>query len=105
MIKKNEKESYDAREEAKRAEEVVERARRIGIIIEFLASVFVFWLRTNNLFTTTELSLLPEPYDPQTDLVMKEALYVWQNLPSYWAHMHLALSQRPQMAMHVHQIT
>ena len=30
---------------------------------------------------------------------------LWQNLPSYWAHMHLSLSQRPQMAMHVHQIT
>jgi hypothetical protein len=29
-IKKNEKESYDAREEAKRAEEAAERARRIG---------------------------------------------------------------------------
>ena len=39
IIKKNEKESYDAREVA---EEVAERARRIGIIIEFLASVFVF---------------------------------------------------------------
>jgi hypothetical protein len=35
IIKKNEKESHDAREKAKRAEEVVERARRIGIIIEF----------------------------------------------------------------------
>jgi hypothetical protein len=32
-IKKNEKESYDAREEAKRAEEAAERARRIGIFI------------------------------------------------------------------------
>jgi hypothetical protein len=30
---------------------------------------------------------------------------VWQNLPSYRAHMHLSLSQRPQTAMHVHQIT
>jgi hypothetical protein len=30
---------------------------------------------------------------------------MWQNLPSYWDHMHLPLSQRPQMAMHVHQIT
>jgi hypothetical protein len=30
--------------------------------------------------------------------------YVWQNLPSYLAHMHLTLSQRPQTAMHVHQI-
>jgi hypothetical protein len=38
--------------------------------------VFVFWLRTNDLFTTAELSLLPEPYDPQVDPVMKEALDV-----------------------------
>jgi hypothetical protein len=43
-IKKNEKESHDAREKAKRAEEAAERARRIGIITEsylqylFLAS-------------------------------------------------------------------
>jgi hypothetical protein len=34
-IKKNEKESHDAREEAKRAKEAGERARRIGIITEF----------------------------------------------------------------------
>jgi hypothetical protein len=33
-IKKNEKESHDAREEAKRAEEAAERARHIGIITE-----------------------------------------------------------------------
>jgi hypothetical protein len=32
----------------------------------------------------------------------KTANMVWQNLPSYWAHMHLPLSQRPQTAMHVH---
>jgi hypothetical protein len=32
-IKKNEKESHDAREEAKRAEEAAERAMRIGILI------------------------------------------------------------------------
>jgi hypothetical protein len=35
IIKKNEKETHDAREEAKRAKEAAERARRIGIIIEF----------------------------------------------------------------------
>jgi hypothetical protein len=33
-IKKNEKESHDAREEAKRAKEAAERVRRIGIVIE-----------------------------------------------------------------------
>ena len=35
-----------------------------------------FWLQTNNLCTRAELSPLPEPYDPQVDPVMKEALYV-----------------------------
>jgi hypothetical protein len=40
IIKKNEKETHDAREEAKRAEEDVERARRIGIIIEFSFGVY-----------------------------------------------------------------
>jgi hypothetical protein len=35
IIKKNEKETHDAREEAKRAEEAVERTRHIGIIFEF----------------------------------------------------------------------
>jgi hypothetical protein len=30
---------------------------------------------------------------------------LWQNLPSYWAHMHLPLSQRHQTAMHVHRLT
>jgi hypothetical protein len=38
--------------------------------------MFVFWLRTNNLFTTAELSPLPEPYDLQADPIMKEALDV-----------------------------
>jgi hypothetical protein len=38
--------------------------------------VFIFWLRTNGLSTTAELSPLPEPYDPQVDPVMKEALDV-----------------------------
>jgi hypothetical protein len=35
IIKKNKKETHDAQEEAKRAEEAAERARRIGIIFEF----------------------------------------------------------------------
>jgi hypothetical protein len=35
IIKKNEKETHDAREEAKRAEEAAERAKRIGIVSEF----------------------------------------------------------------------
>jgi cell division septum initiation protein DivIVA len=35
IIKKNEKETHDAREEARRAEEAAEHARRIGIVFEF----------------------------------------------------------------------
>jgi hypothetical protein len=35
IIKKNEKDTHDAREEARRAEEAAKRERRIGIIFEF----------------------------------------------------------------------
>jgi hypothetical protein len=35
---------------------------------------FIFWLRTNSLPITAELSPLPEPYNPLADPVMKEAL-------------------------------
>jgi hypothetical protein len=35
IIKKNEKDTHDAREEARRTEEVAERERRIGIVFEF----------------------------------------------------------------------
>jgi hypothetical protein len=35
IIKKNDKETHDAREEAKQAEEAAERARRIGIDFNF----------------------------------------------------------------------
>jgi hypothetical protein len=48
-IKKNEKESHEAREEAKRAEEAAERARRIGILIASLLHHF-FRLQINKLF-------------------------------------------------------
>jgi hypothetical protein len=41
-IKKNEKESHEAREEAKRAEEAAERARRIGILFASLLHHFFF---------------------------------------------------------------
>jgi hypothetical protein len=47
IIKKSEKDTHDARAEAKRAEEATERERCIGIIFGFLASVLAFWLRTN----------------------------------------------------------
>jgi hypothetical protein len=40
IINKNEKETHDAREEAKRAEEATERARHIGIFIEFSFSIY-----------------------------------------------------------------
>jgi hypothetical protein len=48
-IKKNEKESHEAREKAKRVEEAAERARRIGILIASLLHHF-FWLQINKLF-------------------------------------------------------
>jgi hypothetical protein len=35
IIKKNKKETHDAREEVRRAEEAPECARRIGIVFEF----------------------------------------------------------------------
>jgi hypothetical protein len=35
IIKKNEKENHEAREEARRAEEAAERERRIGNVFEF----------------------------------------------------------------------
>jgi hypothetical protein len=58
-MKKNEKKSHDAREEAKRAEEAAERARRKVLLLKFSFSV-CFWLRVNNLFfTTTEISPPP----------------------------------------------
>jgi hypothetical protein len=74
IIKKNEKDTHDAREEARQAEEAAERERRIGIVFEFLASVLTLWLRTNSLPITAELSPLPEPYNPLADPDMKEAL-------------------------------
>jgi hypothetical protein len=76
IIKKNEKETHDAREEARRTEEAAERERRIGIVFWILTSVLTLWLRTNSLPTIAELSPLPEPYNPLADPEMKEALDV-----------------------------
>jgi hypothetical protein len=73
-LKKNEKDTHDAREEAKRAEEAAERERRIGIIFDFLASILALWLRINSLPTTAELSPPSEPYNALDDPEMKEAL-------------------------------
>jgi hypothetical protein len=44
IIKKNEKDTYDALAEAKPAEEAAERERHICIFFYFLASVLVLWL-------------------------------------------------------------
>jgi hypothetical protein len=44
IIKKSEKDTHDARAEARRAEEAVEREKRICIICGFLASVLALWL-------------------------------------------------------------
>jgi hypothetical protein len=76
IIKKNEKDTHDAQEEAKRAEEAAECEKRIGIVFDFLALVLALWLRTNSLPTTSELSPPPEPYNPLADPEMKEALYI-----------------------------
>jgi hypothetical protein len=72
IIKKNEKETHDAREEARRAEEATERVRHT-YCFWILALVFIFWLQTNSLPITTKLSPLHEPYNPLADPVMKEA--------------------------------
>jgi hypothetical protein len=50
IIKKSEKDTHDARAEARRAEEAAEREKRIGIIFGFLASVLALWLRANQFF-------------------------------------------------------
>jgi hypothetical protein len=42
IIKKSEKDTHDARAEARRAEEAAEREKRIGIVFWLLASAFVF---------------------------------------------------------------
>jgi hypothetical protein len=76
IIKKNEKDTHDAREEARRTKEAAERERHIGIVFWILTSVLALWLRTNSLSFTTELSPLSEPYNPLADPEMKEALDV-----------------------------
>jgi hypothetical protein len=77
-IKKSEKESHDARVEAKEAEEAAERALIICILLKtflsrclFIASKFIVMF-----YITASLSPPPEPYDPEVDPIMKEALDV-----------------------------
>jgi hypothetical protein len=74
-IRKSEKESHDAQEEAKRAEEAAERARLIGTFTEIqLQSLFSASTLTNIFFIVAELSPPLEPYNPEADPAMKEAL-------------------------------
>jgi hypothetical protein len=74
-IRKNEKESHDAQEEAKRAEETIEHARLIGTFTEIqLRSLFLASELTNIFFIAAELSPPPESYNPEADPAMKEAL-------------------------------
>jgi hypothetical protein len=74
-IKRNEKESHDALEEAKRAKEAVERARLIGMpFITRLRKFFSFSTDRYLCFNTAELSPPPEPYNPEVDPSVKEAL-------------------------------
>jgi hypothetical protein len=74
-IKKNEKESHDALEEAKRVEEAVERARLIGMpFITHLCEFFSFGTDRYLCFNAAELSPPPEPYNPEADPSVKEAL-------------------------------
>jgi hypothetical protein len=42
IIKKSEKDTHDARVEARQAEEAAAREKRIGIVFWLLASAFVF---------------------------------------------------------------
>jgi hypothetical protein len=75
IIKKSEKDTHDARAEARRAEEAAEREKRIGIIFWFLAIGIIFVASDWLIFpTSAELPPPPEPFDPLADLEMKEAL-------------------------------
>ena len=75
VIRKNEKESHDAQEEAKRAKEATECTRLIGTFTEVqLRSSFLASELTNIFYDVAELSPPPEPYNLEADLAMKEAL-------------------------------
>ena len=75
IIKTSEKDTHDARIEARQAEKAAEREKHIGIVFWLSASAFVFvasdWLTFP---TSAELSLPLEPFDPLADPKMKEAL-------------------------------
>lgn len=74
-IRKNEKESHDAQEEAKRAEEAAEHARLISTFTEVqLQNSFLASELTNIFYDVAELSPPPEPYNPEANPALKEAL-------------------------------
>jgi hypothetical protein len=67
-IKRNEKESHDALEEAKRAKDAAERARLIGMhLLTHFHKFFSFDTDRYMCLNTTELSPPPEPYNPEAD--------------------------------------
>jgi hypothetical protein len=74
-IKKNEKESHDAREEAKQA---TERAMIIGnFYLKPFALLFIFTFEIyHHIFITIDPSPPPEPYNPEADPIMKGTLDV-----------------------------
>jgi hypothetical protein len=74
-IKRNEKESHDASEEAKRAEEPSEQARLIGMhFLTYFCKFFSFDTDKYLCLNAAELSPPPEPYNPEADPSVKEAL-------------------------------
>jgi hypothetical protein len=74
-IKRNEKESHDASEEAKRAEEAAERDRLIGMhFLTHFRKFFSFDTDKYLCLNAGELSPPPKPYNPEADPSIKEAL-------------------------------
>jgi hypothetical protein len=64
--------------EAKEAEEAAERTMIIGILLKTFLSrcLFIALKFTISLFITVGLTPPPEPYNPEADPIMKEALDV-----------------------------
>jgi hypothetical protein len=74
-IKRNGKESHDASEEAKRAEEAAERARLIDVhFLTYFCKFFSFHTNRYLCLNAAELSPPPKPYNPRADPSIKEAL-------------------------------
>jgi hypothetical protein len=74
-IKRNEKESHDASEEAKRVEKAAERARLIGMhFLIYFHKFFSFDTDRYLCLNSSKLSPPPEPYNPKDDPSVKEAL-------------------------------